>query len=301
MTWTKLSDDWNSHPKMLKLNSRDARLFWVDCLTYCNSHHTDGEFPSEAVRQIGGELSKKSSEICLQKLVEVGLLDRKKDGSGYIIHDFLAYNPSRSELDEKRETTRKRVESFRRKAPCNAVTPEECNAVTSTHVTLPCNAAPVPSRPVPSRTSSEEILRAPLELAEVPAKEKTPAQLVTECYFAEYKRVRGKAPPFGSRDGKAVKELLASMADNPDRVCAAIRKAFLDPFWADKATICAINADPGRFDGGLFGTLPAQARSKNAYPVQGGNGGASYLESLRKKREANDLLPDEPVLECADV
>lgn len=264
MTWTKLSDDWNTHPKMLKLNSRDARLFWVDCLTYCNSHHTDGEFPIEAVRQIGGELSKKSSEICLQKLLEVGLLDRKKDGSGFVIHNFLAYNPSRSELDEKRESTRKRVESFRKRVAGNAVT--------STHVTPPCNTAPVPSRPEPVPTLTDQIhicdepkFAAPPEVDSVkvepvigPPKstrvkkafeDMTGREQVIETYFVEYERARGVKPLFKGREAKSTDRLIDAVKGNHARAMTILRNAYADSFWQGKATINTIANEPAKFDG----------------------------------------------------
>lgn len=159
MVWTKLSDNWASHPKMKRLNNRDARIFWVDSICYCNAFGTDGEFPVEAVEEIGRELSKKSSKLCVQKLLNVGLLEENRDGKSYTIPSFLEFNPSRAELEAKRESTRKRVESFRVRGTGNAVTEAPCNAVTSALVTplvtQPCNTAPVPSRPVPSY--SEEI------------------------------------------------------------------------------------------------------------------------------------------------
>ncbi len=97
--------------------------------------------------------------------------------------------------------------------------------------------------------------------------EATPGFLaVRDCYFAEYESARGVKPPFGSREGKAIKVLLESMDGDAERACQCIVNAFADPFWRDKVTINSIASDPAKFDGKR--SAPDVRRS--GHPKQGG-------------------------------
>ena len=294
----QIDDQFAFHPKTLGAGNEAIGVF-VRAGAWCAGYLTDGFVVGHIATTLG-------HKKLWDDLVRVGLVEAVENG--YLLHDYLHWNKPAVDVAEERVRKTQSMRDLRAKKRAIAqrdrvvvdhkptTLPERSRNVTGT--LPPCDSSGSGSGSG-SPSSSKMDLAGSNDPADLPPKDKTPAQLVTDCYFAEYKRVRGKAPPFGSRDGKAVKELLASMAGDPVRVCAAIRKAFLDPFWADKATICAINADPGRFDGGLFGTLPAQARPKNAYPVQGGNGGIEYLDKLRAQREAAKDQPFE-MIECID-
>lgn len=103
MPWGRLDDNLHDHPKLDKLG-RD-RLpgvgLWVLCISWANRHLTDGHVPAERVARLGGTLR------LADKLVEVGLLDTTSDG--YLVHDFLMFNPSRAQIDEDRRTARERM------------------------------------------------------------------------------------------------------------------------------------------------------------------------------------------------
>lgn len=97
--------------------------------------------------------------------------------------------------------------------------------------------------------------------------EATPGFAVArDCYFAAYESARGAKPPFGAREGKAVKSLLEKLGGDPERACKCIVNAFSDAFWRDRVTINTIAADPGKFDG----TRAAPAARSYGPPKQPG-------------------------------
>lgn len=63
-------------------------------------------------------------------------------------------------------------------------------------------------------------------------------------YFETFEQARGVRPVFMAREGKALRTLLAAVG--VERAQAAIRNAFADTWWRDKATILTIAADPSR-------------------------------------------------------
>lgn len=91
---------------------------------------------------------------------------------------------------------------------------------------------------------------------------------VTSLYFGLFKETRGEAPAFGQREGKAVKDLVAAVG--LERAESAIRSAFSDAFWKDRATICTIATDPSRH---LGGAAPASAKRGSLQADSGFVGG----------------------------
>jgi hypothetical protein len=161
MTWVKLADNWNRHRKMVRL-SRDARLLWVDGITYSCEQLTDGFIPDEALPLITTGLSGLRKNNVIRELSSVGLWERVEAGSepspgqvaaesGWSLHDFLDWNPSRTEV-----LTRRRLESAR-KAKSRGY--DGCPA--GSHATVvPCDSARSPAgshaAPVPSRHGNED-------------------------------------------------------------------------------------------------------------------------------------------------
>jgi hypothetical protein len=143
MTWAKLDDSFPEHPKVIGLSDRAFRVH-VTAICFAAKNETDGEIPRAALARLAGT-GKAAAE-----LVAAGLWDTTSRG-GWAIHDYLKYNPSKLLLDEKRQQTAERVERWRndrRNAGGNAVTNGVSNAGG--------NAAPDPSRPVPSAKAEEE-------------------------------------------------------------------------------------------------------------------------------------------------
>lgn len=93
MTWFKVDDGFHLHPKVVAAGNEAVGLF-VRLGAYAGQHLTDGFVPREIGRMYG-------SSRMLTRLVDVGLLELA-DG-GWLIHDFLAYNPSREAVCAERD------------------------------------------------------------------------------------------------------------------------------------------------------------------------------------------------------
>ena len=90
MGWLRVDDAFTDHPKIAGLSDRAFRAH-VEGLVYCARYLTDGQVPKAK-----GPTARVASE-----LERAGLWSSTK--RGWVIHDFLDYNPSRSETLAKRD------------------------------------------------------------------------------------------------------------------------------------------------------------------------------------------------------
>lgn len=97
MAWAKLDDGFADHPKVIEAGPLASWLF-VCGLTYCARQLTDGFIPAGQIRKLADVDNAKE---LAQTLVSVGLWE-ECDG-GYMIHDYLEYNPSRERVLATRE------------------------------------------------------------------------------------------------------------------------------------------------------------------------------------------------------
>ncbi|WP_288019020.1 hypothetical protein [Tepidiforma sp.] len=93
MAWIRIDDRMPYHPKVVGLSAEAFRLY-VASLCYAGGHETDGFVPASALPVLWG------TARTAAELERAGLWDRA-DG-GWSIHDYLDYNPSRSDLDDAR-------------------------------------------------------------------------------------------------------------------------------------------------------------------------------------------------------
>lgn len=139
MTWFKVDDGFYDHPKVLAAldskHGKGAIALWTLCGSWCGKHETDGVVPALVAKRLGGTTQE------VELLLTVRLWSRV-DG-GFTFHGWSERNPLKDALETKRERTRKRVADWRAGTAGNAVTPPVTNSV--------ANAAPVPTRPDPSR------------------------------------------------------------------------------------------------------------------------------------------------------
>lgn len=96
MAWVRLEDTFPEHPK-IDAAGGDAGWLHVCALAYCNRNLTDG-FIAQA--RIGRLSDRKSPAQLAQRLVDVGLWE--PCDSGWVIHDYLHYNPSKEQVDAQR-------------------------------------------------------------------------------------------------------------------------------------------------------------------------------------------------------
>lgn len=144
MAWSRFDDLYAQHPKMVALGDFYEVGLALDVagIGWCNLNRTDGVVPKAQVprliRCVGMRIGRTvvTPELVADRLVSVGRwLD---EGDAYRIHDYLKYNPSRAQVDAKRQATADRVQRHRN-ARCNAVTSAEKRE---------CTPAPEPE-PVP--------------------------------------------------------------------------------------------------------------------------------------------------------
>jgi hypothetical protein len=105
MSWVKLDDKFTGHTKVLAAGPEAAWLH-IEGLCYCAQQETDGVILNAALAKLT-QYSKPKAAKLADRLVEVGLWER--NGTGYAIHDYLEYNPSKASLEEKRKAARERM------------------------------------------------------------------------------------------------------------------------------------------------------------------------------------------------
>jgi len=98
VVWFKVDDGFHQHPKAVRAGNSALGL-WVRCGSYSSRYETDGVIPAKVVHDYG-------SRRDIADLIASSLLIRI-DG-GYLMPDFLDYNPSRDELEQKRKADRER-------------------------------------------------------------------------------------------------------------------------------------------------------------------------------------------------
>lgn len=101
MTWTKLDDAFWSNPKVEGVGNEAAGAY-CRMLSYCGDHLTDGRVSESAARYI-------TKPKVLARLEEGGFIER--NGDGWVIPDYLEFNPSRETVESKRKRDRIRKES----------------------------------------------------------------------------------------------------------------------------------------------------------------------------------------------
>lgn len=97
MPYVQLDDQIAQHPKVLRAGAEAAWL-WACAIAYCNRQLTDGYVPTEALATMGA--FRTPVRKLATTLVSVGLFDQVD--AGYRIHDYLAQNPDRSTVLQRR-------------------------------------------------------------------------------------------------------------------------------------------------------------------------------------------------------
>ena len=100
VTWVRLDDNFPGHRKVLAA-SPEALWLHIEGLCYCAHQQTDGAIPSTALTKLT-RFSKPKAARLAARLVEAGLWE--VNGTGWMVHDYLDYNPSRQSLEEKHES-----------------------------------------------------------------------------------------------------------------------------------------------------------------------------------------------------
>lgn len=111
MAWARFDDRYWMHPKLLEAGL-EARGLDVAAICWSAGMSSDGFVPETALRQFGD--STRTRRRAIGRLVAVGRWTHDEQKKGYWIHDFLDYNPSRAEVEKRRQAERDRKALGRR-------------------------------------------------------------------------------------------------------------------------------------------------------------------------------------------
>ena len=145
MTWLKTDDRFPEHRKIRRLSDAAYRLHHT-ALCACAKDETDGMVTEADIAEMehGPRLRKH-----VPALIDNGLWEPVP--GGWLIHDFLDYNPSHSKQVAKREANRRRQEEWRA-----AKASQRDNNVTTALSQHPDPTRPDPTRPVLSVVTSAD-------------------------------------------------------------------------------------------------------------------------------------------------
>lgn len=117
MSWARFDDQFNAHPKVLEAGPLAVTLH-MHAIIYCAQYLTDGVVKRRALNRIVnwdddaddfGETGPPNNRELAKRLVHAGLWDEAPDGDGWVVHDYLDFNPSREDVlaGRKKEADRK--------------------------------------------------------------------------------------------------------------------------------------------------------------------------------------------------
>lgn len=108
MAWIKIDDSFPDHPKVIGLSDLAFRLH-IRGLCYSGKYLTDGFVPYQAVNGMlnDEQHTRKPSD----ELEDVGLWIRVE--KGFQIHDYLAHQTSKEQVENKRKALRDRAKRYR--------------------------------------------------------------------------------------------------------------------------------------------------------------------------------------------
>lgn len=133
MGWIRVEDDFYDNEKMLAAGSIGRDLYWHG-MGFCNRNLTDGLIPKRRALTLvdftdaavldgpGGVDGQACAPIAVQRLLDAELWH--EDGHDcascpqpgprhYIVHDYLKYQFSKAQIEEKAEKNRQRVSAWR--------------------------------------------------------------------------------------------------------------------------------------------------------------------------------------------
>lgn len=159
MPWFKIDDGFHCHPKVLAAGSPAVGLY-VRCGSWAAQQVSDGIVPKTVARMYG-------TPRMIKALIDAGLWHQKGhvcascptlDANSYAIHDFLERNPSRVDIEKERKAKSERQQKWRegkKKTQVNQGEAPDVDASTDASPPRHGDAAPDPTRPVPSPPSPE--------------------------------------------------------------------------------------------------------------------------------------------------
>lgn len=106
MAWARLEDGYFGHPKIVRIWDQEPGAVGLHArlITYCSKYETDGFVSRSALEMISGV--EKDRKIQVEVLLVEGALHEHEDG--FVVNDYLDYNYSHEQLEERRKADRDR-------------------------------------------------------------------------------------------------------------------------------------------------------------------------------------------------
>lgn len=101
MTYLHVDDCFPTHPKVIGLSHRAFRLH-VTALCHCTQNLTDGLVTKTALAVVGAVAGK--GRALTDELEAAGVWRKVPDG--WVIHDYLDWNPSREDVEKRKKAAR---------------------------------------------------------------------------------------------------------------------------------------------------------------------------------------------------
>lgn len=107
MAWIKIDDAFADHPKVIGLSDKAFRTH-IEGLCYAGRYLTDGFIPTiVAARMVQEDMA------VIAELSTAGLWLEDMPNNGFRIHDYLAHQTSKKQVEEKRQSLRERQKRYR--------------------------------------------------------------------------------------------------------------------------------------------------------------------------------------------
>jgi hypothetical protein len=119
MTWVKIDDSFPNHPKIVGLSDKAFRIH-ISGLCYCGTYLTDGFVPMTIAARFANE-----DMQYIVELTKAGLWREAPQDNGFHIHDYLAHQTSKTQVEEKRQTVRERQKRYRERHKVTETEPAE--------------------------------------------------------------------------------------------------------------------------------------------------------------------------------
>jgi len=231
--WARIEIGYLNHPKFLALNA-NAICLWHEGKNYCDSHHTDGLIPKDALKSFRFR-GAKSVESLLKSCGQKG------DGTpyaplwhehpvGYKMHDYLDYNDCRdavlarmAKADERRQADADRKAEWRAMKKPKKVSRKMSRRTSDGTETSPSRST------TETTPETETLLNVPKEQEHSPAPH--PVKELLAFYEQQFEALVGEKPAFTEgRDAAIAKRTLNQFG--PDKARALLQAFFAsdDPF-----------------------------------------------------------------------
>jgi hypothetical protein len=181
VSWQKFSDRARESKKV-RQSSCAAIVLWWAAGNYCSEHGTDGFVAKEDMKDVFRPIGRRfNHEVAARECVDSGLLI--DHGTHFEVHDYLEYNPTREQVNERKAHDAKRAANYRARQKAlkkiGAITRDDTRdddgddtgdeRRESRDRHAPRTRDPVPSRPVPSEGEESARGAAAAPLALVPS------------------------------------------------------------------------------------------------------------------------------------